>query len=90
MFSILLMPIFVFAGPIAEMQALGQKPAVYKKCKFHQSKMPTFSGPSTTFHFLALSPMSDLVEGWTPMRSYLKRSGSLAFDMYDSPLEGGW
>ena len=38
MFSILLMPILVFAGPIAEMQALGQNPAIYKKWAVYNKK----------------------------------------------------
>ena len=38
MFSILLMPILVFAGPITEMQALGQNPAIYKKWAVYNKK----------------------------------------------------
>ena len=39
MFSILLLPILVFASPIAEIQALGTKnPAIYKKWAVYNKK----------------------------------------------------
>ena len=36
--------------------------------------------------------MSELMEGWSPIRNAIKRSGSIAFDMYDGVdgIESGW
>ena len=74
------------------MQDLGQNPAIYKRCKFTvQRRVLIYQNSDIkpiTF-FKALAPMSELLEGWNPMRTMIKRSGSLAFDMYDD-MDGSY